>query len=407
MIWNRLHAVILTSSLWGFGFFSLALGDGLGARVDICNPQTEDQVCNTELFGRGESDLQPGIHRCLIQMSGCRRYALIAGKLLQAINTNQAELPPVQQYFLGASLYRLQLSSRSEGVRCEFQIRARDQLEDFLSSVRLKYNKSGGLGAVSLKYIRHAVNMIQSMRNLKNCKERAYSERALAAIAKKYAFDYIEDIFQNIQIADPFSQTGSTDDEITVVMNEIFRDLQRFTSKASELEIATQMVETELRVNEKRLQAILASYDSELYLPSEAGIEVDPITGRVNSPPDSLKLERAYKKSLVFDSAALELKSAKDRAFSGRDQNDYAKLRERYSGLAFSWIAEAAFQDEIRKQTIDSPKWNEVLNSLQESIEPGNPGEVMLHVKRAYKTRYGSRCKTMHERKFKRLWYCR
>ncbi|RYZ78623.1 MAG: hypothetical protein EOP04_29350, partial [Proteobacteria bacterium] len=161
-----------------------AWADNDGAKIPVCRVEVMEENCKEEFFGSNLSEHQFPLNRCMNEMMICRRYGELSNKLLAAINRTQGSLPPIQQYFLGSSLYRLHMQTRSEGIRCELGNLAKDHLQDFLISAKLKFDETGTFGSVGLRYIRDAVNSVEILDRPSDCVESAISAQALYSVAK-------------------------------------------------------------------------------------------------------------------------------------------------------------------------------------------------------------------------------
>lgn len=382
-----------------------SLAQSTGARIEICTPEQNIQACQNINIGSGHFDDQNEVRSCLIYMFGCRQYEELASRLLNSIDENQADLGVIQQYFLGAALYKLQLATRSEGIRCEFRTRSKDQLQGFLALVKLQFSESGNFGGTELKYIRHAATMISTLNKNKTCQESALTEKALENIADETASSQLENLFRSIDIGNPFDTNSSQRTPVNIKLDNIFRIITQFSSKASELEIASKMIATELEVNNRLITSIVSEFNTGLYN-SEDGV-IEDQDGVFTFPSSSTKLDSAETSASLFKTYGQELEIAKEEAFSGLESSNYAALREKYSGLAASWTSEAAFQDELRKATLDHSSMAEAVAALAQQDEDNNPFQVLIQARDDYKTRNAAKCQSFRERRFKETWYCR
>lgn len=406
--------------LWLLGGWALALmtapkvlAEGVGSKINICQESILEQYCKDDNFGKSDFSVQPALNRCMNEMLVCRRYGELSQKLLAAIDRNQGSLPPVQEYFLGSAIFRLHLLNRSEGTRCELARMAKEHLESFLINAKVKYSESGSFGSVGLRYIRDAINSLETLNKPNGCPESALSRRALTAIATEHALTTAEDIFRSIEIDDPFTAASRTD-TIQEMMNQIFTTIQGFTSKASELEIGSKMLETELTANDSRLNGTIKAFGTELYDPADGSITFDESSGRLTMPDKSSKLESAKRKASTVTAAAGAMERAKEQGLEkmrtlltkdGISSADaYNAIRVKYSSMGYAWAAEAAFQAEAVRQLLFDQKMNDLMRKSSQSLPDGNPTQVFAALKLDYYSRYKSVCGTLAGRN---RWYCK
>lgn len=397
-------------------------------KIVMCNASRIQASCAAANFTRNDLAIQVENERCLNHRMACGQYSYVLRELEMA--TSGGALPPTLQYFYGMALYRSQIQTRSEGLRCVLRSMAKDNLEMFLEQAKAGFRGSN-FGTISMSYIRDASNTLANLLKPSTCPEAALSELAIRSIARRTAREKLKNVFDNVQVSD----TGSGD-AVSTELNTIFSTLRGVTSTASEIEAATSLLTTEVEANKKRLKDTADAFARSFFSKEELAAQplaVDMEKGSITFPSQAANFDLTLKRAADFLTMANLLKAEQERVIAdlpnllfkdcengqtacssasvGNEVKDsnaaYNALRTKYSGLAFAWLQETNLQTQIfRGLFSSSPGFNGLIGDLKKAENPNSPGNTLKQLKQTMKQSqsFGSICQTINASKW---WYCK